>query len=156
MFSPSNKPVKLEEGTTEGLVTLTLEVIPKHKQNLKAYVISLDAGENRWNVPFTSAVRKALKFVKDDKEGCVLITRSSSPKFFSNGLDLANLDLNNKEVAESFGHEAMSSFADVLDLPIPTICLLQGHAFGAVSLLESQLDNCISQVETGNDACTCP
>jgi len=145
----------ISAGSTPGTVTLAIGEIPKSKQGLKAFVMTMDTKENRWNEPFTTAVRKALKYVKDHDDASVLITRSSSQKFFSNGLDLDNLDLSNPKFMAEFAKEVMGAFADVLELPIPTICMIQGHAFGAVSCSDTRVYYCyLRRVHTDVESCS--
>ena len=123
----------ISQASSEGLVSLELGEIPSNKQGLNAFLLTFQAGENRWNLTFTRAVRKALTYVRDNVDGNILITRSSSAKFFSNGLDIASLNPTDVESTKMLGKEVMGAFADVLELPIPTVCVIQGHAFGAVS-----------------------
>ena len=52
------------------------------------YHIIMDAGENRWNTTFVREFSKALDEVEKDDGPGALITSSTDPKFFSNGLDL--------------------------------------------------------------------
>ena len=130
----------VEEACTASVVTLSVGDItspPSVKRKtdlppLKAFVLTLETVENRWDVEFAKAIRKALQYVKENASASVLVTRSASQKFFSNGLDLQKMKSMTPEMQHIFMREAMLSFADVLDLPIPTICVIQGHAFGAV------------------------
>lgn len=128
-----NSPRTVPTASTPGLVSLEVASVGSgsSKAEYTVFVLTLCAGENRWNLEFTKAVRKALKYVSDVEEASVLITKSASPKFFSNGLDLASLQAN-PSIVTILGAEVMGAFADVLELPIPTICLIEGHAFGAV------------------------
>ena len=52
------------------------------------YVLTMDAGENRWNTTFVREFAKALDEVEKDDGPGALVTRAQDPKFFSNGLDL--------------------------------------------------------------------
>jgi enoyl-CoA hydratase/carnithine racemase len=128
----NSKPVS--SASTEGVVTLEVGDIPNSKEGLRAYLVTFQADENRWSLSFTKAVRKALAYVRENGDAQILLTRSASPKFFSNGLDLKSLNMKDANSMKELGKEVMAAFADVLELPIPTICVLQGHAFGAVSL----------------------
>ena len=71
---------------------------------------------------------------KDDGPGA-LITSSTNPKFFSNGLDLdwmqAPEDYPEGGDREVFGEEFMNLMGRVITLPIPTVCAVNGHSFGA-------------------------
>jgi enoyl-CoA hydratase/carnithine racemase len=57
-----------------------------HEDNL--FTLTMDDGENRWNTTFVREFDKALDQVEASSGPAALVTRSSSAKFFSNGLDL--------------------------------------------------------------------
>ena len=99
------------------------------------YFLTMDAGENRWNTTFVREIAKALDTIEDDEGQGALITSSTDSKFFSNGLDLEwmqapedHLDGGDREV---FGEEFMYLMGRFITLPIPTVCALNGHTFGA-------------------------
>ena len=75
---------------------------------------------------------------KDEGPGA-LVTSSKDPKFFSNGLDLdwmqnpeSHPEGGDREV---FGEEFMFLMGRIITLSIPSICLINGHAFGAGFML---------------------
>ena len=99
------------------------------------YYLTMDAEENRWNTAFVRDIAEALDEIENDEGPGALITSSTNPKFFSNGLDLDwmqspenHLDGGDREV---FGEEFMFLMGRVITLPIPTVCAINGHAFGA-------------------------
>lgn len=99
------------------------------------YYLTMDAEENRWNTTFVRDIAEALDEIENDEGPGALITSSTNPKFFSNGLDLDwmqspenHLDGGDREV---FGEEFMYLMGRVITLPIPTVCAINGHAFGA-------------------------
>jgi len=99
------------------------------------FTLTMDAGENRWNTTFVRDFGKALDEVEASTGPAALVTRSSNEKFFSNGLDLdwvqdpaAHPDGGDREV---FGAEFMALMGRIITLPVPTICAINGHAFGA-------------------------
>ena len=51
-------------------------------------ILTMDAGENRWNTTFVRAFAAALDEIEASDSVNALVTQSSDPKFFSNGLDL--------------------------------------------------------------------
>ena len=99
------------------------------------YFLTMDAGENRWNTTFVREIASALDKIDDDEGQGALITSSTNPKFFSNGLDLdwmqAPADHPEGGDREVFGKEFMYLMGRFITLPIPTICALNGHTFGA-------------------------
>lgn len=99
------------------------------------FVLTMDDGENRWNTTFVREFSKALDLVEASEGAAALITRSSDPKFFSNGLDLEwrqSTDESHRGGDRSvFGQEFMSLAGRLITFPVPTVCAIGGHAFGA-------------------------
>ena len=99
------------------------------------YFLTMDAGENRWNTTFVREIVAALDEIENDEGPGALITYSKNPKFFSNGLDLdwmqapeSHTDGGDRKV---FGEEFMHLMGRFITLPIPTVCAINGHTFGA-------------------------
>ena len=117
------------------------------------YFLSMNAGENRWNTAFVREFSKALDEIEKDDGPGALITTSSDPKFFSNGLDLDWIkspeDFPDKGDREVFGHEFMYLMGRLITLPIPTICAINGHAFGAGFMLALSHDVRIMREDKG-------
>lgn len=99
------------------------------------FVLTMDAGENRWNTTFVRELDTALDEVEASEGPAAMVTRSSDPKFYSNGLDLnwvmAPDDHPDGGDREVFGHEFMSLMARIMTLPVPTVAAINGHCFGA-------------------------
>lgn len=98
------------------------------------FVLTLTAGENRWTTTFTRAFDAALDEVANTPGEIALVTASADPKFFSNGLDLEWIMSKGDHPGgdrKVFAAEAMALFARVMTFPVPTVCALGGHAFGA-------------------------
>lgn len=97
-------------------------------------VLTMDSGENRWNTTFTRAFEAALDEVEATEGPAVLVTRSANEKFFSNGLDLEWVTSKGDHPGGDrsvFGAEAMALFARLITFPLPTVCSVNGHCFGA-------------------------
>ena len=117
------------------------------------YVLTMDAGENRWNTTFVREFAKALDEVEKDDGPGALVTRAQDPKFFSNGLDLdwmknpaGHPEGGDREV---FGEEFMFLMGRMITLPIPSICTINGHAFGAGFMLSLSHDVRIMREDRG-------
>ena len=99
------------------------------------YFLTMDADENRWNTTFVREIADALDVIENDDGPGALITSSENPKFYSNGLDLdwmqAPEEYPDRGDREVFGEEFMYLMGRFITLPIPTICAINGHAFGA-------------------------
>jgi enoyl-CoA hydratase/carnithine racemase len=98
------------------------------------FTLTLNDGENRWNTTFVRAVAKALDEVGTATGPAALITTLANEKFFSNGLDLEWIRTTGEHRGGDrtvFGAEFMALMARLITLPIPTVCAINGHAFGA-------------------------
>ncbi|MEM7219629.1 MAG: enoyl-CoA hydratase/isomerase family protein [Pseudomonadota bacterium] len=99
------------------------------------FILTMDAGENRWNTTFVRALAEKLDEVEATSGPGALVTRSNSPKFFSNGLDLdwVRAPQEHPEAGDAavFGAEFMALMARFITFPMPTVAAINGHAFGA-------------------------
>jgi enoyl-CoA hydratase/carnithine racemase len=103
-------------------------------RNGDIFVLSMNDGENRWNTTFVRAVAAALDEVEASKGAAALVTVSSNEKFFSNGLDLEWVSSEGEHEGgdrKTFGAEFMNVMGRLITLPVPTLCAINGHAFGA-------------------------
>jgi len=98
------------------------------------FTLTLNDGENRWNTTFVREVAKIIDEVEAPTGPAALVTTSSTEKFFSNGLDLAWIQSTGEHRGGDrtvFPDEFMKLMGRLITLPIPTICAINGHAFGA-------------------------
>lgn len=98
------------------------------------FTLTMTAGENRWNTTFVRAFARALDEVEASSGAAALLTVSASEKFFSNGLDLDWRMSQGEHPGGDrsvFGEEFMALMGRVITLPVPTVCAINGHAFGA-------------------------
>ena len=98
------------------------------------FVLTMDMGENRWNTNFVRAFDAKLEEALASEGPAALGTCSSNAKFFSNGLDLdwrrqeGDGEGGDKSV---FGDEFFSLMSKLITFPMPTLCAVNGHGFGA-------------------------
>lgn len=98
------------------------------------FVLTMNAGENRWNTNFVRAFDARLDEVLASEGPAALVTTSADPKFFSNGLDIdwrrgeGDGDGGDKS---AFGPEFMTMMARLITFPVPTVAAVTGHGFGA-------------------------
>ena len=113
----------------------------------------MDAGENRWNTSFVREFSNALDKVELDDGPGALVTFSLDEKFFSNGLDLDWVKNPEKYPQsgdrEVFGEEFMYLMGRMITLPVPTICVINGHAFGAGFMLSLSHDVRVMREDRG-------
>jgi len=104
------------------------------KREDEVFIITLNDGENRWNTTFVREFAGALDEVEASEGPAAVLTTSSDPKFFSNGLDLewrASEGDHRGGDREVFGDEFMKLMGRIITLPVPTIAAINGHTFGA-------------------------
>ncbi|BBY45954.1 enoyl-CoA hydratase-related protein [Mycolicibacterium celeriflavum] len=97
----------------------------------KIAVLTLGDDENRFSPDWLDAVNARLDEV--EKDAHALITTGLG-KFYSNGLDLDWL-MANGERTQWYVGRVQELFSRVLTLPLPTVAAVNGHAFGAGSML---------------------
>ncbi len=99
------------------------------------FTLTMNAGENRWNTTFVRALNEAFDEIAYSTGPAALVTTSASEKFFSNGLDLnwvqAPAEHPEGGDREAFGAEFMALMGRIITFPVPTVCAINGHAFGA-------------------------
>ncbi len=116
------------------------------------FLLTMSAGENRWNTTFTRAFDAALDEVDKSSGPAALVTVSADRKFFSNGLDLEWVTSRGEHPGgdrKAFNSEVMALFARLITLPIPTVCALNGHAFGAGLMIALCHDTRVMNAERG-------
>lgn len=116
------------------------------------FVLTMNAGENRWNTNFVRAFDARLDDVLASAGPAALVTTSGNEKFFSNGLDLdwrrGDGDGAGGEKAV-FGQEFMALMARLITFPVPTVCAVNGHGFGAGFMLALSHDVRVMRADRG-------
>ena len=111
------------------------------------WTICMDAGENRFNPRMISALNAALDQVESSSgAACVLFT-SASPKFFSNGLDLDHIA--RSELSGFVSREFEPFLARVLGFSVPTLAVINGHAFAGGFMLALACDYRVQNAHRG-------
>lgn len=117
------------------------------------FLLTMNDGENRWNTTFVRAFAQVLDEVEASTGAAALVTASASEKFFSNGLDLAWLsDVSADHPGGDrsvFGAEFMALMARVITFPMPTVCAINGHGFGAGFMLALCHDARVMRADRG-------
>ena len=104
------------------------------KREGEVFIITLNDGENLWNTTFVREFAAALDEVEASEGPAAVLTTSSDPKFFSNGLDLewrASEGEHRGGDRDVFGDEFMKLMGRIITLPVPTVAAINGHTFGA-------------------------
>ena len=101
------------------------------KKDDEVFHLTLDNGENRWDTNLVREINGALDEIEQSQGPAALVTSSSDTKFFSNGLDLDWISNAPSDERAEFSKEFMNLMGRLIMLPIPSICAINGHAFGA-------------------------
>jgi enoyl-CoA hydratase/carnithine racemase len=115
------------------------------------HVLHMRGGENRINPDFLAAMNDALDRV-EASEGAAALVTTGAGKFFSNGLDLDWVSSEGEHPGGDrsvFGAEIMTLFSRLITFPMPTICAINGHAFGAGLMIALSHDERIMREDRG-------
>ncbi|EGO57113.1 hypothetical protein NEUTE1DRAFT_84821 [Neurospora tetrasperma FGSC 2508] len=117
-----------------GTLTCTTPLSPPDS---RIYILTLSSPpDNRLTSPLCTALLSALDTLEFSHPPGVVITTSSLPKFFSNGLDLTHALSDPSFLPFSL----YPLFRRLLTYPMPTIALLNGHAFAGGLMLAMHMD----------------
>ncbi|HJZ61645.1 MAG TPA: enoyl-CoA hydratase-related protein [Miltoncostaeaceae bacterium] len=113
------------------------------------FVLTMQAGENRFNGPFLDALNRALDTVEASSGPAALVTTGGQEKFYSTGLDLDWLGGDGQHEAAGFVESVIALFARVAGLGVPTIAAMNGHAFAAGGMLALAHDFRVMRADRG-------
>jgi enoyl-CoA hydratase/carnithine racemase len=109
-------------------------------------VLTLGEDENRFSPEWLAGVNGFLDRI-DSGDAKALVTTGSG-KFYSNGLDLDWLAAHSDQ-GDWYIDQVQQLLARVLIAPVPTIAAINGHAFGAGSMLATAHDFRVMRVDRG-------
>jgi enoyl-CoA hydratase/carnithine racemase len=114
------------------------------------FVLTMNAGENRFNRGFVDAMNGALDEVERSSGPAALVTVGGSEKFYSNGLDLAWIGSDEgRDQAATFVQEVITLFARFLTFPVPSVAAMNGHAFAAGGMMALAHDFRVMRADRG-------
>lgn len=122
----------------------------------KVYIITFRyPPDNRLRAPFCEALLLALDIIETRYPPGVVITTSGIDKFYSNGLDLEHASF----TPHFFPDKLYALWRRILTYPMPTVSLINGHAFAGALMLAMMHDYrimnphrgylCLNEVELG-------
>jgi Delta3-Delta2-enoyl-CoA isomerase len=112
------------------------------------YVLTMRAGENRFNRRFIDDVNGALDEIEAGAGAAALVTVGED-KFYSNGLDLTWLTGDGANEGAAFVGDVMRLMGRVLGLPIPAVAAMNGHAFAGGAMLALAHDFRVMRADRG-------
>jgi enoyl-CoA hydratase/carnithine racemase len=113
------------------------------------FVLTMQAGENRFNRPFVEALNEALDTVEASPGPAALVTTGGHEKFYSTGLDLDWLGGEGQDEAPHFVDSVVALFARLVALGVPTVAAINGHAFAAGGMLALAHDFRVMRADRG-------
>lgn len=115
----------------------------------EVFVITMEAGENRFNPAFIKAVNQALDQVEGSSGPAGLVTIGGEEKFYSNGLDLGWLMGEGKNEWKAFIPEVLKFLGRMMAFPVPTVAAMNGHSFAAGAMLALAHDYRVMRADRG-------
>ncbi len=107
-------------------------------------VMTMNDGENRFNLPFLKTFLDALDQVEADTDANALVVTSSHEKIFCNGIDLdwlvPYIQKGDRDTATTFFYMMNRLFKRILLYPMPTIAAISGHAFAGGAIMSCAFD----------------
>jgi enoyl-CoA hydratase/carnithine racemase len=98
------------------------------------FVLRMNSGENRFNLPFVEALDAALDQVEKAEKPSALVTVGEG-KFYSNGLDLEWMAGPGREQAATAIARVHKLLGRLMTFPMITVAALNGHVFAAGAML---------------------
>ncbi len=119
------------------------------KKEGDVFILTMKAGENRFNRTFIDDMNRALDEVEKSTGPAALVTTGGEEKFYSNGLDLSWMMSMDRAQLNPFVRDVNKLLGRVMAFPVPTVAALNGHAFAAGAMLALAHDFRIMRVDRG-------
>ena len=130
--------------------TVDSESLVKVFKNNDVFYLVMNSGMNTINWKFVKSLEKSLDEIinsEDDLSKHSLVTLSTHPKIYSNGMDLMSIK-SEKDLGEIFEYTG-KVLAKIVGLGMPTIAMVSGHAFAAGLYLVISHDYIIMREDKG-------
>jgi len=113
------------------------------------FILTMQAGENRFNRTFIDAMNQALDTVEKSSGPAALVTIGGEEKFYSNGLDLAWLVGDGEKERPQFVKSVLKFLGRLMAFPIPTVAAINGHVFAAGAMMALAHDFRVMRTDRG-------
>jgi Delta3-Delta2-enoyl-CoA isomerase len=113
------------------------------------FVLTMNAGENRFNRGFVDALNAALDEVEACDGPAAMVTTGGTEKFYSNGLDLDWMLGDGKDQASELVADVIRTMGRMLALPVPSVAAINGHAFAAGGMFAMAHDFRVMRADRG-------
>lgn len=116
-------------------------------------IVTMNNGENRFNMESLEAFRAVLDEIEARPEVNAMVTTSAHEKIWSNGIDLdwllPTLQSQGQEAMSRFLIEMYTLFRRLLAMPMITVAAINGHAFAGGAFLAMSHDFRFMRSERG-------
>ena len=121
--------------------------LPTLNQDAETYVLNLGDSENTIDPAWLDTIEKHLTTLEHASDPAALLTVATG-KSSSNGLDLGWVTAHQSEIPQ-FSARVEAVLGRFLELPLPSVAALQGHAFGAGAMLALAHDQRLMRADRG-------
>ncbi|MCB1252216.1 MAG: enoyl-CoA hydratase/isomerase family protein, partial [Austwickia sp.] len=121
--------------------------MPELRRDDSLWILDFGSDENRFSPDWLDAVNGHLDELEAATEPGALVTTATG-KFFSNGLDLDWVQAHPDQFFP-YVKRVEEFLSRVLTLPVPTVCAINGHAFGGGALIAFSHDYRIMRGDRG-------
>jgi len=119
------------------------------KKEGDVFILTMQAGENRFNRTFIDAMNQALDTVEKSSGPAALVTTGGEEKFYSNGLDLDWLTGDGAKERPQFTKSLLKFLGRLMAFPIPIVAAINGHVFAAGAMLALAHDFRVMRADRG-------
>ncbi|MEJ2587726.1 MAG: enoyl-CoA hydratase/isomerase family protein [Deltaproteobacteria bacterium] len=118
--------------------------IIEHQLKNGVALLTMNDGENRFNLTFLDAFLEALDHIEQETDAAALVVTASHQKIFSNGIDLDWLlpimKQNDTKAVIRFFYTMNRLFKRLLLYPMVTVAAISGHAFAGGAIMSCAFD----------------
>ena len=111
-------------------------------------VLTMNAEENRFNLPMLDAFKDSLDAVEADESASAVVLTGEG-KFFSNGLDLEWMTEAGEESTRLVVERLQALYIRLLTFPMPVVAAVNGHAFAGGGMLALACDERVMREDRG-------
>lgn len=121
----------------------------EHAREGNVHVVTLGDDANLINPAFVARLHEALDAVEAASNGPSGLVLTARGKFFSNGLDVAELGQLQPDAMKQFNRDLVRAFGRLVTLPVPTAAAVNGHAFAGGAVLALTCDWRVMRADRG-------
>ena len=121
----------------------------EHAREGNVHVVTLGDDANLINPAFVARLHEVLDAVEAASDGASGLVLTARGKFFSNGLDVAELMQLPPDAMKQFNRDLVRAFGRLVTLPVPSVAAVTGHAFAGGAVLALTCDWRVMRADRG-------